>query len=219
MSDISPSPAGWPCVLHRPPAGRRVLFTQQPGPAGQVCPCSSNHLLPPQPRPRGAGCHCRALGEWVWCLGQPAVHGRGSPRHRPTPHPVAHLLQPVAGLPPDGRAGKGGGAGQRGVGAPGRHHLQLHEGLPEGEAVPGPPRRPDHLHRKRDGRRDLLYIRREVQLYAAGDPVLCHGWVGACSVTETDCVSCICVCISVCVWIFKGLIGVWHSQTVDWGRD
>lgn len=44
---VSGSLTGRPCVLHRPPAGRSFLFTQQSGSAGQVCPCSSDHLLPP----------------------------------------------------------------------------------------------------------------------------------------------------------------------------
>lgn len=153
---------GWPCVVHRPPAGRRVLLGQQPRPAGQVCPRRSDHLLPPQPWTSGAGCHRRALGERVLRTGQPTVGGRGAERAGPAPHPVAYLLQPVARLPPDWRVGKGGGAGQPGAGAPGRHHLQLYAGLPEGEAVPGPAGRAHHMHRQRDGRRDFLYIGREV---------------------------------------------------------
>lgn len=178
MFDISKFPTGWSCVLYRPPAGRCVLLAQQPWSAGQIRPCRPDHLLPPQPRTRGAGCHRRALGERVLCPGQPAVHSRGTTRIWPATHPVTHLFQPVAGLPPDGCTGQGGGVGQLGAGAPGRHHLQLHAGLPEGEAVPGPPGGADHLHRQCDRRRDLLYIRREVQLYTAGDSVLCHGWVG-----------------------------------------
>ena len=201
MWGICKSPTGWPCVLHRPPAGRRVLLAQQPRPAGQVRPRCPDHLLPPQPRTHGAGCHCRALGERVLRPGQPAVHGRGAPRNRPAPHPVAHLLQPVAWLPPDGCAGEGGGVGQPGAGAPGRHHLELHAGLPEGEAVPGPPGGADHLHRQRDCRRDLLYFRWEVQLHAAGDPILCHGWVGF-----TLCFFFSDVCVQ---WLVKGLIRGW----------
>lgn len=81
----------------------------------------------------------------------------------------------MAGLPPNGLVGQRGGVGEPGAGAPRRHYLQLDAGLPEGEAIPGPLGGADHLHRQRDRRRDLLYFRREVQLDAAGDPLLCYG--------------------------------------------
>lgn len=178
-SDLSDLFAERACVLHWTPAGWCVFFAQQSRPAGQVCPCGPDHLLPPYAWTCGAGRHCRSLGEWVLRSGEPVIHSRGATWYWPAPHPVSYLFQPVAGLPPYWDTGQRGSTGQLGSGAPGCHHLQLHAGLPEREAFPWAPGGADYLHRKCDSCRDLLHFRWKVQLHTSGDPVLCHGWVEA----------------------------------------